>query len=874
MSALTCPPECPLFTLGSGFAPLVGGGHSGVLLLGEALGAEEVKASAPFVGPAGKMLSSLLRRGGLERDDFRIGNCCNCRPPSNFLEGATYEADAISFCNKYFQQWMIQHQSLKVVAPLGNIPLWKMVGQKGIGEWHGTVSWNAEWERWVVPTFHPSHLLQGEIRLTPVVVADLLRAVKVARYGFTRRPLTTLVDPPLDGARWWFEEYYMAQRLDPDGVWLSVDIETPYSPKLKEDVLDEKDPSTIILRIGFSYELRSGISVPWSYPYTELVRQALAHGGTKLFWNGEAFDVPRLLAAGMPVSGMRVDGMVAHHFVYSDLPKDLGFTAPIYIDDLEAWKHLFGVNLGYYNALDAIHALEIGYEIRSLLKAEARWETFVDHFVKMAPLTHRMSEIGIGIDTRVRDAFKEKTQLAVQAAREQLVTQVPQAFADTLIAKVYKKEPAAAVKQQHRCLLIEDTGQWIRLKDFNPGSPQQLLAYIEYKYGAQAIPLHKRTKKPTTERVALEKLARKKHDTLLPVIIELNKKQDMLDSFIEQWKPGLDGRVHPTLTDNPATFRFSSKNPNEQNLPRRDEEQAEIRKMIVGGSRVGDGWFLVARDYTGIEAVIVAYIANDPDYMRLAKLGVHAYFASHMMSLKGLYNPIYPSLSEGDLRVAVKEAKRVAEATPIGYGGKSYYDAAKQTIHAISYAEGEWLMQQTYPEMFPTLKAAGEARSLFFDLFPRVEWWQHSVVEQAYQPPHRLRNVFGYDRWFYNVKRWDSKTAKKGCKREGCKYCVREKMVWGDGAKEAIATGPQGTAAGIMRRTMRLPAIEELARQGLLLFTIHDELLARAYGMKDAEKVDAILRSAMEAPVVEMGGLVIQTSGKVGVSWGEMKEVE
>jgi hypothetical protein len=44
-----------------------------------------------------------------------------------------------------------------------------------------------------------------------------------------------------------------------------------------------------------------------------------------------------------------------------------------------------------------------------------------------------------------------------------------------------------------------------------------------------------------------------------------------------------------------------------------------------------EGYTFWARDFTGIEAVLVGYFAHSPKYIRLAKLGVHDYFNAHML---------------------------------------------------------------------------------------------------------------------------------------------------------------------------------------------------------------------------------------------------
>ena len=55
-----------------------------IMLIGEAPGADEDASGVPFVGKAGKLLTSLISDVGLSREnDFYICNTVKCRPPEN-----------------------------------------------------------------------------------------------------------------------------------------------------------------------------------------------------------------------------------------------------------------------------------------------------------------------------------------------------------------------------------------------------------------------------------------------------------------------------------------------------------------------------------------------------------------------------------------------------------------------------------------------------------------------------------------------------------------------------------------------------------------------------------------------------------------------
>ena len=61
----------------------VGNPEAEVMLIGEGPGEQEDLQGVPFVGPAGKLLDSMLEMIGLDRSKVYIANMVKCRPPRN-----------------------------------------------------------------------------------------------------------------------------------------------------------------------------------------------------------------------------------------------------------------------------------------------------------------------------------------------------------------------------------------------------------------------------------------------------------------------------------------------------------------------------------------------------------------------------------------------------------------------------------------------------------------------------------------------------------------------------------------------------------------------------------------------------------------------
>jgi len=887
MAGPDCPPSCRLYDRGKGFVTWQGTGSNKIALIGEAPGDVEIRMKQPFRGPAGLMLGTTLHRLGMDRDDFLIGNVLmGCQPPKNWLEGAPWEQDAIEHCRPYFDAMLEAHPQIRVLVPMGNVALHYLLGQKGVGNFHGTVHWSPQHERWVIPTFHPSYLMRGNWAEIQTVRFDLQRAAKLAQSNQHDPAPVNYQQNPSGTTAWEFERDYRELLTRKPDLVLAADIETAGRVKDGEPV---GGPSWQITRISFSFREHEAITMPWEGGYIGVAKALLEADGDVIWWNGDAFDLPRMRYNGVQ-STRNFDAMEGFHFLYPDLPKDLGYATPFFTD-IAPWKHLSASDPTFYSCVDSDATLRNWNAIQQWIKDTDRWDSFKLEIMECNQRTAQMSVNGIAIDEPVRVAMVAEQETTRAQVAYEVQEQVPIELKDVNPKKGYKRpQPSARCqglqtmggterlphKITETCLHCEATLGWepdrlpldyrqitvddlvleegtqvvrrflryAQVKDFNLNSPPQLIRYITWKHGKAAVPKAKKTSKPTTERDQIERLARKTGDPVLLLAIAASEVQSKI-SHLNGWAPGEDGFLHATFTNNPATFRLSSKGPNVHNYPGRTEEYQRMRRMVVPGA--GYEW-LVARDYTGIEAIQVGLYANDLDYIRLATRGVHAYLAMEMLGA-----PIDLGLSDSDLDLAIAEAKKRTQLEKMG--SQSLYDAAKRAVHGTNYGMSPRMLMTTYPDAFPTTKDADRAQSAYFALFPKVRQWQNSVVDRAHKEAH-LVNDFGYIRWFWFVK--------KHVKRRGQWVLDR-----GEDAKAAIATLPQSSAAIIMRRAICSKAAGELLEDGRLFLTIHDELIARAE-RGQAEWVNAQLRAAMEFEVPEQDNRVFRTTGKRGRHWGEM----
>jgi uracil-DNA glycosylase len=126
-----------------------------VMFIGEAPGREEDLQARPFVGDAGRLLTRLIEKMGLRREEVYIGNIVKCRPPSN----RDPEVDEILTCLPFIRR-QVEIISPKVIVSLGRISAQALTGTRiPISRLRGSF---CEFQGIpLMPTFHPAYLLRN-----------------------------------------------------------------------------------------------------------------------------------------------------------------------------------------------------------------------------------------------------------------------------------------------------------------------------------------------------------------------------------------------------------------------------------------------------------------------------------------------------------------------------------------------------------------------------------------------------------------------------------------------------------------------------------------------------------------------------------------
>jgi len=133
--------------------PGEGNPEAEILFVGEGPGANEDAQGRPFVGAAGNLLSDMLARAGLKREDVFITNIVKHRPPGN----RDPMPDEIAACSEYLERQIAEIKPVLIVT-LGRHSMGYFIGPNArITKVHGTLkAWR---DIAVYCCFHPAAAL-------------------------------------------------------------------------------------------------------------------------------------------------------------------------------------------------------------------------------------------------------------------------------------------------------------------------------------------------------------------------------------------------------------------------------------------------------------------------------------------------------------------------------------------------------------------------------------------------------------------------------------------------------------------------------------------------------------------------------------------
>jgi DNA polymerase len=151
--------DCPLAATATNLVFSDGNPHAGLVLVGEAPGAEEDLSGTPFVGASGQFLERMLASVGLDRTKLLIVNLIPWRPPGN----RPPTENEVLMCLPFLRRHLALARP-RIVVSLGALSTRALTGndagiRKMRGRWR-ELDLDGVGKMRLLPMLHPAYLLR------------------------------------------------------------------------------------------------------------------------------------------------------------------------------------------------------------------------------------------------------------------------------------------------------------------------------------------------------------------------------------------------------------------------------------------------------------------------------------------------------------------------------------------------------------------------------------------------------------------------------------------------------------------------------------------------------------------------------------------
>ena len=351
--------------------------------------------------------------------------------------------------------------------------------------------------------------------------------------------------------------------------------------------------------------------------------------------------------------------------------------------------------------------------------------------------------------------------------------------------------------------------------EFNINSPSQLGEVLFEKLGLKSGK-RGRNGKYSTNADILEKLA--EENPVAGKVLRFRFYQKLLSTYIDGMRPfiGKDGLIHTTYNQTiTATGRLSSANPNLQNIPVREEEGKELRKVFIPRS----GNVFIDADYSQIELRLLAHFSGCKELIQAYNEGkdIHSITASQVFGVAP--EDVTPKMRR--------------EAKAVNFG--------------IIYGISEYGLARNLGIPFSTAK---EYIERYFATYSAVKGYMNANVEFAREHGY-VSTLTGRRRFIPELK--------------SANVNIRQ-----FGERAAMNMPLQGSSADIIKIAM-INVERRLQSEGLhakLILQVHDELVLDC-PLEEKDRAAELLRHEMENAVKLEVPLTVEVHS--GNNWYDAK---
>ncbi len=692
----------------SKYVPGQGPHNAALMVVGEAPGSAEDAAGAPFVGPPGQLLDTMLKTAGIAREAVYVTNVVKYQPPSNDLEKLHLIGHSID--EGLDQLWSeIDSVNPNAILALGDLSLQTLTGKKGIKKWRGSILESINGYPKIIPSIHPANLLEHRAdrgtwpySTRAYMQLDFNRAVEESKTKEIDLPRRILEICRNSGDLSRFLRQYERE------IKVSVDLEVIHC---------------IPICIGLAFNRYHAMSIPLVNTMSDQNKMAIPEHDFVFIWQlldeffrksdleviGQnfKFDHGKMLnPLGLGPFRCTFDTMLAAAVANPEFQKDLQFLTsiltrePYYKDEYKEYDvrkdSIDRVFL--YNAKDAVVTYEIMEELTKEMEEYGLLGFFNNFQMQLHDLYMDIEAEGVLIDEEERKRIWDKY---------------------TGIERTLESELFDLV--QH---------------PININSPKQvgILLYHELK-----LPLRAGTGEDTLVALMVNSTKDQRKIRIIELILELRRVKKTKGTYIAA-KTDFDGRMRTqyrisgTETGRTSTSKLDPPvRPVEmglafQTITKHGDIGADIRRMFIPDP----GYIFMEIDLSQAEARVVALLADDDETLKLFETtDIHKLTATWLFDLP--YNQI------------TKEFRTVGKTTR--HAGN--YDMGKRRLmQSVMTAAKRYEMDIKISEW-----KSGQILDRFHQYTPKIRGVYHVGVRDALEqndrvlitPMGRRRQFF--DRW-------------------------------------------------------------------------------------------------------------------------------
>ena len=455
-------------------------------------------------------------------------------------------------------------------------------------------------------------------------------------------------------------------------------------------------------------------------------------------------------------------------------------------ENIEQLKTLFEnekiEKIGHNLKHDILMLRQIGVEIKGSM-----FDVMLAHYVLQPELTHSIEYLS---DVYLhREASREEVCMLLkepllkalrEEAQEHLFTDIEMPLVRVLAdmeangARIDSEAlKSSSVNMTSAMNALEQEIQTLAGFEFNVNSPKQVgEALFERLHLSEKAKKTKGGQYVTNEEV-LEGI-KGKHP-VVGKILEYRGVKKLLSTYIDALPKLVNpktGRIHTSFNQAvTATGRLSSSNPNLQNIPVRDEQGREIRKVFIPD----DGCVFLSADYSQIELRLMAHLSGDENMIEAFQSG------------KDIHAATAVKIYKVPLEDVTSEMRRRAKTANFGiiYGISAFGLAQRLDI---SRTEAKELIDG------------------YFATYPHIRDYIQECIDRAKQNGY-VETIFHRKRYLADINSSNS-------------------IVRGFAERNAVNAPIQGSAADLMKIAM-IRVYEECKKAGLkskMILQVHDEL--------------------------------------------------